>query len=176
MMGLSSGIKDCDFEVVLNCMNLMDLSIHFTMERSETSLKLLDVLIYKTSVGFKTVVRNKDTDSDTFLNYKSSQPRHCRDGIPFGMARRIRALTDDDGRAKEQMSLLSSKLRNAGYPEGVVNCAVASAIGLSSDELRKSKDSSEDHGAIAFVHTFDPAHPTLLWEIKNRISRLFTST
>ena len=166
----------CDFEVVFNLMNLMDPCINFTMERSDTSLKFLDVLIYKTSIGFKTVVQSKDTDSDTFLNYKSSHPRHCRDGIPFGMARRIRALTDDDGRAKEQMSLLSSKLRNAGYPEGVVNCAVASAMALSSSELRNSKNVSEDDGAIAFVHTFDPAHPSLLREIKNRISRLFTST
>ena len=33
----------CDFEVVFNFMNFMDPCIRFTMERSDFSLKFLDV-------------------------------------------------------------------------------------------------------------------------------------
>ena len=43
----------CDFEIVFNFMNLMDPSIHFTMERGETSLKFLDVLIYNMTITKK---------------------------------------------------------------------------------------------------------------------------
>ena len=166
----------CDFDVIFNMMNEIDSSINFTMQRSDFSLKFLDVLIYKTGLGFETVVQDKDTDSNTFLNYRSSHPRHCRDGIPFSMARRIKALTDDDSKAHDQMKALSSKLLNAGYPIGLVNCATKSAMALSSKDLIKPKEKLGEEDVIAFVHTFDPAHPSLLWEIKNRISRLFTST
>ena len=74
------------------------------------------------------------------------------------------------------MTLLSTKLLSAGYPVGIVKCAVRSAMALSSAELRNTKERSGDDCAIAFVHTFDPAHPSLVKEIKERISRLFTST
>ena len=167
----------CDFDLVFNLMNSVDPSINFTMEYSDSQLKFLDVLVYKTDVGFETVVQTKDTDSDTFLNYKSSHPRHCRDNIPFSMARRVKALTDDEDKLKEQMAALSLKLINAGYPEGLVHSAIQNAMALSSDDLQKhQKNDAEDDSLMTFVHTYDPAHPAVLWEIKNRISRLFTST
>ena len=132
----------CDFDVIFNMMNEIDSSINFTTQRSDFSLKFLDVLIYKTGLGFETVVQDKDTDSNTFLNYRSSHPRHCRDGIPFSMARRIKALTDDDSKARDQMRVLSSKLLNAGYPIGLVKCAAQSAMTLSSNDLIKQKEKS----------------------------------
>ena len=166
----------CNFDLIFNYMNAIDPAINFTMQRSNDSIKFLDVLVYKTSMGFKTVVQDKDTDSNTLLNYRSSHPRHCRDGIPFGMARRVKALTDDEEKTKIQLDALSSKLLNAGYPTGLVKCAAQTALSLTSQDLCNNKKSIDDDSAIAFVHTFDPAHPALLAEIRDRISRLFTST
>ena len=91
------------------------------------------------------------------------------------MARRLKALTDDEEKAQQQMAALSSKLIKSGYPVGIVHSATQDAMALSSEDLRKPKDHADDNSAIAFVHTYDPAHPAILWEIKNRISRLFTS-
>ena len=164
----------CDFQEVFNCMNEIDSSINFMMERSDSSLKYLDVLVYKTVLGFKTVVQSKNTDSETFLHYASSHPRHCKDNIPFSMARRVKALTDDDALATSQMAALSSRLLKAKYPEGLVHSAVQNAMTLSTFDLRKPKEVYDNDSVLPFVHTYDPAHQALLREIKSLTSRLFT--
>ena len=163
----------CDFNEVFVLLNCMHPSIKFTMERSDSELKYLDVLVYKTTTGFKTMVKSKDTDSGTYLPFTSSHPRHCKENIPFNMAKRVRALTDDDDRAWEQMSELSSRLSRGGYPVGLINSAVQGAMMLSTEECESSKNADED--VIAFVHTFDPSHPDLLWRVKGLVSRIFTS-
>ena len=165
----------CDFQEVFNILNEMHQSIKFTMECSDSHLKFLDVLVYKTPLGFKTVVDAKETDSGTYLNYTSSHPRHCRDNIPFGMARRVKALTDDEDLAQSKMSELKSQLLAGCYPVGLVNSAVQGAMMLSTAELRQRKPKKTDDDIITFVHTFDPAHPTLFGRIKDLVSRLFTS-
>ena len=87
----------------------------------------------------------------------------------------MKALTDDTSLALQRMSELSSCLLKSGYPDGLVNSAVANAMKLSTVELRKPKHKSTDERILTFVHTFDPAHPDLFWKIKNLVSRLFTS-
>ena len=165
----------CDFHEVFDLLNEMHPSIKFTMEGSDTQLKYLDVLVYKTPLGFKTVVSSKDTDSGTYLHYTSSHPRHCRDNIPFSMARRVKSLTDEEYLAELKMEELAMKLSVGGYPEGLVNCAIEGAMGLSTTDLRNHKKETSDDDIITFVHTFDPAHPDLAWKIKDLVSRLFTS-
>ena len=164
-----------DFDEVFELLNRMYPSINFTIERSKQELKYLDILIYKTTTGFKTVVKNKDTDSGSYLPFTSSHPRHCKTNIPFSMARRIKALTDDDHLSQCKMEELSSKLKASGYPEGLIHSAVERARGLSTLELRKTRTKSNDDNFITFVHTYDPAYPGLLEGIKNITSRLFTS-
>ena len=166
-----------DFTEVFNIMNVMDPSIKFTMERDDKQLKYLDVIVYKTHTGFETVVNGKDTDSGTYLPFKSAHPRKCKINIPFNMARRVRALTDSNVLAFEKMEELSSMLIAGGYPIGTIHSAVQAAMALSVSDIRNhQKDDVQDDKVIAFVHTYDPVYPGLLWEIRKIISRLFTST
>ena len=165
----------CNFDCIFEILNSMDPHISFTLERSESKLKFLDVLVYKTMTGFKTVVQGKDTDSDIFLNFASSHPRHCRENIPFSMARRVKTLTDDEELATLEMNKLSVKLKKSGYPVGIVNSAVHSAMMLSTEELRKQVSKPSSDSIITFVHTFDPAYPGLLGRIRDLVSRIFTS-
>ena len=166
-----------DFTDVFNILNEMDPSIKFTMDRDDNQLKYLDVIIYKTYTGFETVVNGKDTDSGTYLPFKSAHPRKCKINIPFNMARRVRALTDNDDLALIKMKELTSMLSAGGYPIGTINSAVHAAMALSVSDLRNHvKDTPEDDKVIAFVHTYDPVYPGLLWEVRSIISRLFTST
>ena len=165
----------CDFDEVFQILNNIHSSLKFTMERSEESLKYLDVIVYKTESGFQTVVSSKDTDSGTYLPFNSAHPRRCKTNIPFNMARRIRALTDDDHLVREKMDDLSARLKLGGYPEGMVKSAVQMAMGLSVSDLRKVKPKSEDGDCITFVYTYDPEYPEFMNNIKSIISRLFTS-
>ena len=164
-----------DFLEVFNILNNMHPSLKFTIERSDTSLKFLDVIVYKTMAGFKTVVNNKDTDSGTYLPFNSAHPRKCKINIPYNMARRIRALTDDDNLMIAKMQDLAARLRTGGYPEGTIRSAVQMAVGLSVSDLRKPKPRSEEENLMTFVHTYDPIFPELMSGVRSRISRLFIS-
>ena len=165
-----------DFTEVFNILNEMDPSLKFTIDRDDNRLKYLDVIIYKTSTGFETVVNGKDTDSGTYLPFQSAHPRQCKTNIPFNMARRVRALTDNDNLAKAKMDELSSMLIAGGYPVGMIHSAVQAAMSLSVSDLRNHhKGKSGDDDVIAFVHTYDPVYPGLLRSIRSIISRLFTS-
>ena len=145
------------------------------MERSDTELKYLDVLIYKTPTGFKTVVQDKDTDSGTFVHFESNHPRHCKENIPFNMARRVKALTDDDDLAFSQLMALKTKFVAGAYPVGLVNSAIQEAMALSTGDLRNHIKIPRDDDIITFVHTFDPSYPDLMRKIKDLISNLFIS-
>ena len=164
-----------EFRDILKHMNSIDQDINFTMEQNDSSLKYLDVLIYKTSSGFRTIVQTKNTDSESILNFNSCHPRHCRENIPFSMARRVKALTDDPDLAANQLDILSKRLIKANYPIGLVRSAVQNAMALSTSDLRKPKKFDEVDSVLPFVHTYDPSCPNLFNEIKNITSRLFTS-
>jgi hypothetical protein len=164
-----------NFSDIFDILNDIHPSINFTMERSDTELKYLDVLIYKTTTGFKTVVKNKDTDSGTFVHFESNHPRHCLDSIPLNMARRVKALTDDDDLAYSQMLDLKSKFLAGAYPVGRVNSAIQYAMTLSTVDLRNHSKRTMDDDVITFVHTFDPAYPELMKKIEGIISRLYSS-
>ena len=60
-------------------------------------------------------------------------------------------------------------------PMGVIRSAVQMAVGLSVSDLRSSRPRSDEEDLMTFVHTYDPAYPGLLNDIKSRISRLFMS-
>ena len=108
--------------------------------------------------------------------FNRAHPRQCLTNIPFNMARRVRALTDDNILARKKMDELSAMLSAGGYPVGLIKSAVQAAMALSVSDLRNHKKSkSTDDNVIAFVHTYDPTYPGLLREIKSIISRLFTS-
>ena len=165
-----------NFDDIFAILNNLHPSLTFTIERHKSKLKYLDVLIYKTPTGFKTVVNSKETDSGTYLPFNSAHPRHCKTNIPFNMARRIRALTDDDILAHSKMTELSAMLREGGYPEGMIKSAVKRAMCSTPLDLRSNQKSvSNDENILPFVHTFDPAYPGLLQGVKSIISRLFTS-
>ena len=162
----------CPFEEVFEIMNSQCPSVKYTMERDEDRLVYLDIEIYRTKDGFKTMVYSKPTDSGNYLPYRSNHPRHCRVNIPFNLARRVRMLTDDNNLCEEKLSELSARLKNSEYPLGLVNNAVSRALALSSAELRNYTPVSAEDEVIAFVHTFDPAYTPLMSRIKDITSRL----
>ena len=165
----------CDFELVLIRMNRLHPSIEFTSECSDTRLVYLNVTVLKTKTGFKTEIFNKLTDSDTYLPFTSSHPRHCRENIPFGLARSVRALTDDNETVLLKLEELRSKLERCKYPQGLVATAIQSAMILNKDELRQVKDTEPSLNEIAFVHQYDPSLPQLFPLLKEYTSRLYTS-
>ena len=165
-----------DFLEVFNLLNSMHPSIKFTSESSDKELVFLDIRILKTKVGFETVIYTKETDTDSTLNFNSLHPRHTREDTAFNLARRVRTLTDDDRQCQVQMGALMTKLKNSDYPPGLIRTAVSSAMELNPKDLRMTKVSSnKDVELLTFVHTFDPTLPQITSEVKQLISRIFSS-
>ena len=164
-----------DFQQVLQLMNNLHPAIEFTSECSNSRLTYLNVTILKTDNGFQTEIYNKETDSDTYLPFSSSHPRHCREAIPFGLARSVRALTDDDNTVQEKLKVLRERLTRCGYPGGLVETAFKTALALNKEELRIDKVQNISHQEIAFVHQYDPTLPQIFPQIKELTSRLFSS-
>ena len=165
----------CDFSLILQRLNCLHPSIQFTAETDNTKLVFLNVTIIKTKTGFITEIYNKDTDSDTYLPWFSSHPRHCRENIPFNLARSVRALTDDEGTVRIKLDQLQARLRRCDYPQGLVSTAMQNAMLLTKDDLRTTSKDESDSRVIAFVHQYDPSLPQLFPLVKEYTSRLHTS-
>ena len=109
------------------------------------------------------------------MPFTSSHPRHCRESIPFGLARSVRALTDDDNTVKEKLKALHGRLERCGYPQGIVQTAFKSAMALNKNDPRKLKTKDKLSNEIPFVHQYDPTLPQIFPLIKELTSRLFSS-
>lgn len=164
-----------DFSNVFDLLNNMHPKIQFTKEHSSTDLVFLDVTIHKGASGFQTVIYNKETDSDSLLPFDSNHARHTKIGIPFNLARRVCALTDDPNICKVKLSNLETKLLNSGYPIGLVKTATQQALQLDVEDLRRRKVKDLVSNELAFVHTLDPTLPQLFSEVKSLTSRLLTT-
>ena len=101
----------------------MHPSLVFILEFGERKLNFLNVTILKKDDGFQTQIYNKETESDTYLPFTSSHPRHTKTNIPFGLAKSVKRLTDDDATVQVKLFELSDKLVRCGYPVGMVNSA-----------------------------------------------------
>ena len=163
-----------EFEILLSRMNEMHPAIKFISEFGEQSLNFLNITILKKGNGFTTQIFNKETESDTYLPYKSSHPHHTKINIPFGLAKNVKRLTDDNEMVKQKLNELSDRLIRCGYPKGVVNTAVSQALSDKNKEVRKDSSPKDQKEVIPFVHIYDPSLPQLFTMIKELTARLFT--
>ena len=59
------------------------------MEKSQTGLPFLDVMINKSGTKISINIYNKTTDSKRYVASTSHHPQHCLANIPFSLAGRI---------------------------------------------------------------------------------------
>ena len=59
------------------------------MEKSQTRLPFLDVMINKSGTKISINIYNKTTDSKRYVAFTSHHPQHCLANIPFSLAGRI---------------------------------------------------------------------------------------
>ena len=164
-----------DFRDVLTLMNNLHPAIKFTSECSYSSIVYLNVTILKSDTGFITEIFNKETDSDTYLPFSSSHPRSCKESIPFGLARSVRALTDNNNTVQVKLKALRERLSGCGYPKGIIETAFKCALSLKKEDLRKTQIGDESSNVLPFVHQYDPTLPQIFPMIKELTLRLFSS-
>ena len=91
--------KTIKHDKFLSCLNNLNPDIVFTIEPATNTiidckpvqkLNFLDITIILYENGkIETDIHYKPTNSHKYLNYNSFHPIHCKDNIPFNLAKRI---------------------------------------------------------------------------------------
>ena len=66
------------------------------MEKSQSRLPLLDIMINKSGTKVWMDIYNKPTDSKRYVSFTSNHPRRCLTNIPFSLARRTCTIVEND--------------------------------------------------------------------------------
>ena len=66
------------------------------METSDTQLSVLDVMINKEGKKVFMDIYSKPMDSNRYVSFRSTHPKHCLKNISFSLARRICMIPEKD--------------------------------------------------------------------------------
>ena len=123
--------KSVDSTIFLNCMNSLHPNIVFTLEpartatidgRSAQCLDFLDITIILFDDGMLgTDIHYKPTNSHQYLDYNSFHPKHTKNNIPFGLAKRIICFVTNSETMEFRLNQLKSWLLRCHYPEKVID-------------------------------------------------------
>ena len=115
-----------DFSIFLSCLNNLHPSIIFTLEpainveingESVQIINFLDLTIMLHDNGkIETDVHYKLTNSHKYLNFSSFHPNHCKENIPFNLAKRIIIFVTDPEKMEFRLKELEYWLLQCGYP------------------------------------------------------------
>jgi hypothetical protein len=100
--------------------SLMPGTVKFKFEFSYQKIQYLDLEIFLKDGKLGTDLFVKPTNKQLHLDYSSSHPDHCKEGIPYSQALRIveRCATPTD--RDNHLSKLQSKLEERNYPTELI--------------------------------------------------------
>ena len=151
------GVSLAEFQNILNSLND---DIKFTLNRGKTEIPFLDVLV-KIAEDRKIVtdLYSKSTDTHSYLNFKSSHPKHTKLNIPFNLASRIITIVNTEETREIRLKELREYLRTQHYPNSVIENGIQKAVEkgpICVLDSREQPNSKTDHTVIPFVTTYNP--------------------
>ena len=147
-------------EQLTDILNNMDPSINFTVEYNKKEIPFLDISVYSENGKIQTDMYHKETDTFSYLDFTSSHPHHCKENIPFNLARRICSIVSDTERRENRLNQLHKRLLRRNYPENLILACIQKAKAIPKESLRAQPDKSKStNNNIAFITTYNPSHP-----------------
>ncbi|XP_060557357.1 uncharacterized protein LOC132717809 [Ruditapes philippinarum] len=119
--------KNINTDDLLREINNLHPCIQFTMNKSETSMPFLDVLVMKSGTHITTDIYSKPTDTYNYLNFKSCHPKHTKLNIPFNLASRIITIVRGETLQEKRLSELTTRLKNQNYPDEIITYGISKA-------------------------------------------------
>ena len=118
----------------MSCLNNLDTNINYTYEKAKfstdnnglsyQSLNFLDVqVILKADKTIETDIYYKTTNSHDYLPYDSAHPLHCKNNIPYNLAKRIIVFVTDEAKTKHRLRELRLWLQECKYPDHIISKA-----------------------------------------------------
>ncbi|CAN7947414.1 unnamed protein product, partial [Ixodes hexagonus] len=99
-------------------------TIKFTSTYSVSTINFLDVSVKLVDGVLSTTLYRKPTDSQQYLSFKSSHPRHCKTAIPYSQALRCRRICSNDDDLNKNLEQLKQAFHKRDYPTALVNNAI----------------------------------------------------
>ena len=124
----------------LEKINQFHPSINFTAEWSEKSVSFLDTKVTVENEGCLTTdLYVKPTDTHQYLHRDSCHPSHCKRGIPYSQALRIRRICSKREDYLQRTQELKGFLITRGYNEDEIQNQIDRTTGVDKEMLLCSK-------------------------------------
>ncbi|CAN7951161.1 unnamed protein product [Ixodes pacificus] len=137
-------------------------NIKFTHEYSRTSINFLDVTLSVEGNKLQTRLYRKPTDSQKYLHYHSSHPRHCKNSIPYSQAHRFRRICSEKQEFERNVADLRGVLLQQRYPAGVIEDAIDKARALDREDILTGHSKvTSDHRQTNLVMTYNNNAPNV---------------
>ena len=160
VFGVWKGSKE-EFEKFIKICNENEERIKVTYEICEEEAVFLDVKVIRREGGkLKTELYVKPTDRTRYLHQDSDHPRHTKEGIAKGQARRLRRLCSEDGDYWKHAEKIKEKLMTRGYGEVQVQRQMKEGFGMPRDEALRRVERKMDN-KINFVTTHSAYLPNI---------------
>ena len=120
----------------INHLNTCHQSFKFTHEQSLTQVNFLDTTVRKDEHGkLYTTLYTKPTDAHMYLHYTSSDPTHCKTGLPYSQFLRVRRICSTEDDFDHHAKTMSVHFQKRGYPLDLINEARNKAKNLNRGSL-----------------------------------------
>ena len=167
-----SGSLDAFF----NHINSFHSTIKFTWEHSLHQTHFLDVTIRKDNCTLTTDLYSKPTDTHQYLHASSCHPKHCKTGIAYSQALRLRRICSNESDFHRHTQILAQNLVDRGYSSRQVKISIAKVCSISRNSALKEKSPSpKDNPKVPLVTSYHPCLPPLRKITKGNHHILHTS-
>ena len=157
--------------------NNLHEKISFTMEKDESRIPFLDVLVYKEGRKLHADIFYKKTDTHQYMNFNSCHPKHTKQNIPYSLAKRICSIVSKPEVRNQRLRELEDFLKSQEYPTKLIQQGIAKAESLTTSQLRLTKDqSTRQLQTLPLVITHNPKNPQILRKIKQDLKFLNNSS
>jgi hypothetical protein len=143
--------------------NSFHRTIKFTSDYSHQQANFLDVTIQKAESGVLTTdLYTKPTDTHQYLHASSCHPRHCKTGIAYSQALRLRRICSNDSKFSHHAQNLKNHLVARGHSSTKVQQAIRKVYSLPRATVLEERPRNHDpNPKIPLVTTFHPNLPPL---------------
>ena len=158
-------------EELLLTLNSINPSIQFTMEYSKNQIPFLEILIKRNENSIWMYLYHKPTDTQRCLPFTFSHPKHCKQNIPFCLARRIFTIAENNAEKLKNLENLKTNLSKYHYPDSLIKQGFQKALSIPQKDLRKPKKLSNEN-ILPFIIKLNPNNPNIYSTIKSSVNCL----
>ncbi|PIK55475.1 hypothetical protein BSL78_07635 [Apostichopus japonicus] len=145
----------------INHINSFHSTIKFTSDYSHQQVNFLDVTVRKEHGSLSTDLYTKPTDTHQYLHSSSCHPRHCKSGIAYSQALRLRRICSNNSSFIRHTDALEKHLIARGHSARRVREAIqrVRSLSRSSTLAVKDKKGRDCDNKLPLVVTFHPNLP-----------------